>query len=439
MPISPIITFRLLALVTYYGDESVLLEAARRSDWVLHNVRSRFDDDLVVEYGLAVLAHCAEATRAALRSPDAESKAVVLNASMRDLVAISLSALKKQRLTHNTATHALALLTIIAGPTLSHAEQGVVFPSGLFVALTKSGDPSIHATAFDVLLRLGLVEAPGVLTLQGMAHEPPILSPTSVPDLDSPTLPSDIRTLLRDFGIQRCETFQKKLLQEHLALSLVTLNSNGDIYTFGWTMAENLPFISLLDRTHPRVKELLRLITNALPAAAQALRARGGSEAAKRADTVQLFYFNETLPSPQVSSFAKEVMARSPLHTYAFVIKSQHEGGAVAIPINPRNPSDVHLSRRAYVHTIRGRKEAGWIRLRSQDPANRGTINDGVSSCRDVVQIAEEYLRTEPPPDALDLPYVLEVQMFCKLMMNGVSSDDDLNEIRVSLVHIAMD
>ena len=75
-----------------------------------------------------------------------------------------------------------------------------------------------------------------------------------------------------------------------------------------------------------------------------------------------------------------------------------------------------------------------WKQLRSQDPANRGMIKVGVTYCHEVIQAAEDYLSSDPPPDALDLPFVLEVLMLCKLLDKGIPSDKDLDEIRVSLV-----
>ena len=70
--------------------------------------------------------------------------------------------------------------------------------------------------------------------------------------------PSDIRRLLDDFGIQRCETFQRQMLEDRLARSLVTLGDNGNAYMYAYTIAVNIPFISLLNRALPRIKKLLK-------------------------------------------------------------------------------------------------------------------------------------------------------------------------------------
>ena len=359
----------------------------------------------------------------------------MLTTSMQDLVTVSVDALRKSSLTHNMATHALALLVIVAG---SDYFPEVKFPSGLFVALLKTGDPSIHTAAFAIAIKHGMLTTPKVL-MEGMLNAPPIHPPPSFPDIVSSTFPSDIRNLLSDFGIEKCETFRRKMVEDELDLCLTTLNTDRDIYTFGCMVAETIPFISLLDRARPRVKELLRLTMNVLPRAAQALRDLGDTEATERADTIQLFYFNETLPSTQVSSFAKQVIARNRSHTYAFILKAQHDGGDENIPMDKANPGHVHLFRKLSVATAHLQQAGGWGQLRSLDPTYHDIINDGVRCCRDAVEIAENYLKTAPPPDTLDLPFILETIMVCKLLDKGVASDDDLDEIRVSLMFARRD
>ena len=135
-----------------------------------------------------------------------------------------------------------------------------------------------------------------------------------------------------------------------------------------------------------------------------------------------------------MAALAKEIIARNPFHTYAVIVRGQHESGIVDVNIDENDPAEMYFLRKSFVSYIRVKYVAGWGLLRGQDPANRGLIENAIGYCRTVVQFAEHYLETNPPPDALDLLFVLEVLILCKLLTKGISSDNDLVEMRVSVV-----
>ena len=163
----------------------------------MSNMGAKSANDAAFEWGLATLAHSIEALAAAAQT----GRAIAMLGST-SIFDHSIDALRRPGLTHNMARHALSLVTLMAQWPKSMMFPDIVYPSGLFTAMTRSEDMGLRAIGFHTLLALSWKKH--ITSWDGDTFLPPSDPPH---DLTPDILPPDVWESIQEYGNHGlCET-----------------------------------------------------------------------------------------------------------------------------------------------------------------------------------------------------------------------------------------
>ena len=441
--ISSTVTVRLLALISYHGNEATKLEVAEVSGFIVHIMHTQSASDAAYEWGLAALAHSIEG---AILAGYTGSKCIVWDSAVDDLVDICIKALRRPSLTHNMARHVLSLLTMMHHLSRHATSNKVVCPPGIFVAMTRSEDMGIRAHGLTTLRTLCSRQLSGN---EGRILHPSYQSPCLTPDI----LPPYLWKSIEDFGNDsECETSlrrraEEKLVQLYHEFSdiLTQPDSEGRLIQLGAELGLIVPYFDLLCGARKRLATEFGFVDSTVSLAILAIRHSGDSSVQHLADNLRLYHISQTSSAREIWDAAQEVIAGDPTNIYAYAVgasqmpsvascrehfESAMRGAEIARTLDL---ADTYLFRKLLLAVMKCLFFYGTIDLLKERPENQFAREHAHLSLEDVLSTTEEYLEAAPP-DALDLPCVLEARMISMIFIQGSEFSLDLRELKVRCV-----
>ena len=180
-----------------------------------------------------------------------------------------------------------------------------------------------------------------------------------------------------------------------------------------------------------------------IPLAALAMCESLDMSVQKHADILMLYYISQTSSGREAWDMAKEAIEMDPSNIYAYAaaasqISSSKVPSGETIEIARRgieiartlHVTDTYLFRKLLLTVIKTSFFTSMIDLLRARPENHGARESAESALKDVLSMTEEYLKVTPP-DALDLPCVLDTRMAAIIYKQGSELSFDLKELRV--------
>ena len=246
---------------------------------------------------------------------------------------------------------------------------------------------------------------------------------------------------MRDIASQMRRGKLVQLYREFGNISMQS-GSDGHLIRLGTELGLIVPYLGLLHTARERLAPEFGFVAITIPLAIRAIRDSGDAAIQNLADDLQLYHTCESSPGKVARDLAVEIIARDPNSIYAYFVASS------------QSPADMSVNRLVEI-TVRG-TEAGWkldgtnicllrrlflasmevllftgeLNLLTKTSDNHRARRNANVTLVAALRAADEYLKLAPP-DAVDLPRVLEIKMAVIILMRGSELSLDLDELKV--------
>ena len=420
---------KILSLIVRHGGDSVKLEILREHMLPLIVVlEQHLDDFRSSELAVITICHCYEILYPPFTYKDPPGFS---DGALSLAVNTITDIFRHSNPSHNLIIHGLPTLMLGARVCPWDMIDDMALTLQLFCAMTRSENISLRCSATWVLL--------GVYPRELEKGAPSLFSPLRF-TLEG--FPADLRAVMDEYGLERCETTLLRRCTKLFIDLLWNFLDDQNLFKFGTKMANilihgryfyddgdipdyaesNLPFDDWVE---------------CMPAAAKVLRQHphGGAVDLDRADVLDLEYLIMGKPHEEVEAFARNVMARNPQHAYAhvlFCMRAANHQEVLEVAKRGLEIEDItpYLRRHLLVVLMDRYVTKAWTFLLEAGPADTRMHKVGTEALLTGLEYAEVMLR-EAPPDARDLMRVFNTYILNVISARGPELSEDLSELKV--------
>ncbi|TBU53389.1 hypothetical protein BD310DRAFT_887831 [Dichomitus squalens] len=421
-----------LAMVTHHGGLEARQAIARRNRTLVEVIRDHPDDLKLAELAIITLAHATEAFIACEDKPRlADLKDIVIHSVLQTTVDV----FRKRVDSHELLTHGLGLL---ASATQHCSKDCKAIPglTNLIAAFLRCNNLNTRATALGGILRLPISEC-----------EPDELyfDPNSIMRAVMEGPPDHLLDILYDYGLNRTEAHVYTAVSMEYQKAMMQCVQDHDLHALGkrlFAIILQTEFSIAEGGFQADNGEVVTGIpglpfaywTDALPAAAKALRERANGSAADldEADVVEMKFYIVRQRLPQALALAHRAVQRNPRLAYAHYVLSMSadaEQGLRAVKKGLRCPDVTPFLRCQMLWRATG--HAGQQGLRILKEAGDGDVQaraEGAAFLMSAWEDAKTFI-SDAPPDARHMLEMLGWYVLLTVVIRGPELSEELKEL----------
>ena len=219
-------------------------------------------------------------------------------------------------------------------------------------------------------------------------------------------------------------------------------SAHGLLLDLAVGLGRTVPYFGLLDTARERLAAQFKFVDAMLPQFIQAIRDSGDSSIQVLADNLQLYHKRETSPGKATQELAEEIIKQDPHNIYAYLLAASqrtpehrlHDIGFIASTgadtAKRHGEDNCYLLRKLLLEVAETLFYIAKAALLIGAPEDQNAREHANAALKDVLTVVEDYLKYTPP-DAVDIPRMLELRMVALIMLEGPQLSLDLAELEV--------
>ncbi|KAH9943556.1 hypothetical protein B0H21DRAFT_491468 [Amylocystis lapponica] len=441
MPSARHVGLRTLSTVTQHGGAEARKEIARHSPTLVRLMQEFPDDPKVIELATSTMAHSIGAVTSVEEKPDQKLLKAI---DIRSVLKTTVDNLRNPKASYLAMTHALGLVT---STTLHCSNECKSLPQLLtyLVACLRSNDLTTRCNALGGLIRLSHADSE-----PDMVFCDPYKLVANVRRGFSPEL-SDA---MMNYGPAECDTtliirtmtdYQNAMMkcaQDHNLCALgrklgpLILRTEFAIAEGGFqAVNERTGQMELMDVGLP-----FKMWTDALPACARTLRAKGVPADLDIADVLEMKHAILKQRVPNAIAVAKKAIARNPELAYSYYAIGLGIDDAEGLRSVKKGLKCKHITPFVRNYMLwRAVEKAANMGVTVLQEARRGEKDyaEGIAFLMSALDDAKTFLASAPP-DSRNLPAILNWYILLTLTIRGPELGENLQELDLAMQKVEL-
>ncbi|KIJ14557.1 hypothetical protein PAXINDRAFT_163312 [Paxillus involutus ATCC 200175] len=433
------LALRALTTVTHHGGGDIRKEICLQTPVLIKILQDHPDDLQSAELAISTLAHAVGAAiNEAQKPPEKYIKAL----KVPTLLPLIIQFISKPGAGLQLLHHALELLA----HTTFHCWQACrACPAMIefLAASLRSSDLSIRCSTLGALLRLN-----------GISSEPDqrFNDPNKLIAAVQRGFPDHLSDASMDYGPTLCDSTLTLRSVADYQKAMMQTAQDRDLYKLGLTLAELITrnefsvgeggFQVMNERTgKPEFMDVglpFKMWTDALPLAANAIRAKGRAQEVDLADMIDMKFFIVRARIPEATALAKKSIQRNPKLPYFYYVMTlgiDVEEGLRCAKKGLKCKNVTRFVRFGLMHrAVEIAGNLGVCRIQESREGDR-KWEEGIAFLTSAFEDAKTYV-AEAPPDARHMKNVLYWYICLAIAIKGPEMSTNLSELQAALAKL---